>query len=169
MLFPSKIIQGETIKDDLYYSEYSGSEWALTVEIRGAVSLTEISDYLNGYYSININTSSLTSGVYTYQVKVSNGTETYNIETGLFKVEADLSNISSAIDPRSHEQIMVDNIEAVLQGRATNDQKRIKINNREIEHHTLDELEAIREKYLRILVARQTKRTKKFRSIGYRF
>ena len=69
----------------------------------------------------------------------------------------------------THADRMINLIEAVLEGRATSEQKRIKINNREIEHHSFKELTDLRD-YYRAEVKRQQVRTQKtFKSVGFRF
>lgn len=69
----------------------------------------------------------------------------------------------------THAERMLAAIEAVLEGRVTDEYKTLKINNREITKHSFDELIRLRN-YYRAEVARlQIRRKKSFENIGYKF
>ena len=59
---------------------------------------------------------------------------------------------------KSHAEKMLEAIEATLEGRATDEYKSIKINNREISKHTFDELRRIRDYYRNELARRKVKK-----------
>ena len=172
MIFPEKFICGETIKvEKLSVSDYSAVDWDLTVIVRGSGESAYL-EYEAGkdgdYFTINIDTSDLPAGFYGYQAKVSNESENYYIETGSFNVLT-AYDVNNPHDTRTHAHKMLDAIEALLEGRATNEQKRIKINNREIEHHTLKELTDLRDYYKAEIARKSVKRNKSFRNVGIRF
>lgn len=70
---------------------------------------------------------------------------------------------------KTHAEKMLEAIEAVLEGRVTNDYKTLKINNREITKHTFDELRRLREYYRAEMTRIKARRKKTFKTIGYRF
>ena len=70
---------------------------------------------------------------------------------------------------KSHAEKMLEAIEATLEGRATDEYKSIKINNREISKHTFDELRRIRDYYRNELTRRKVKKRGTFTSYRYRF
>lgn len=82
---------------------------------------------------------------------------------------AEEENINEAAESQTHAEKMLEAIEAVLEGRATDEYKSIKINNREITKHSFDELRRIREYYRAELTRTKARRRKTFKSIGYRF
>lgn len=82
---------------------------------------------------------------------------------------ADEENISGTPETVTHAEKMLEAIEAVLEGRITDEYKTIKINNREITKHSFDELRRLREYYRAELTRINARRRKTFKSIGYRF
>ena len=76
---------------------------------------------------------------------------------------------TNEIITKTHAEKMLEAIEAVLEGRATDEYKSIKINNREITKHTFDELRRIREYYRAEIARNKARRSRTFKNIGYRF
>lgn len=70
---------------------------------------------------------------------------------------------------KSHAEKMLEAIEAVLEGRITDDYKSLKINNREITKHSFDELTKMREYYRAEVARAKARRNKTFKRIGYKF
>lgn len=70
---------------------------------------------------------------------------------------------------KTHAEKMLEAIEAVLEGRITDDHKSIKINNREITKHSFDELAKLRNYYRAEIARAKARKRKAFRNIGYRF
>ena len=81
----------------------------------------------------------------------------------------DEENINGTPEKVTHAEKMIEAIEAVLEGRITDEYKTIKINNREITKHSFDELRRLREYYRAELTRIKARRNKTFKSIGYRF
>ncbi len=78
-------------------------------------------------------------------------------------------NINGIPETATHAEKMLKAIEAVLEGRITDEYKTIKINNREIVKHSFDELRRLREYYRAELTRIKARRSKTFKNIGYRF
>ena len=62
-------------------------------------------------------------------------------------VKADLAAISTSQDLRSHARKTLDAIEATIEGRASLDQERYRINNRELYRTPLETLKKLRDQY----------------------
>lgn len=82
---------------------------------------------------------------------------------------AEEENINSTPEKVTHAEKMLEAIEAVLEGRITDEYKTIKINNREITKHSFDELRRLREYYRAELTRIKARKNKIFQNIRYRF
>ncbi|UXU73696.1 hypothetical protein [Paracoccus sp. SMMA_5] len=69
------------------------------------------------------------------------------IETGNMRLRPDISLIPAGHDGRSHAARVLDAIEAVLENRATMDQQKYAINNRELWRTPIPELLLLRDRY----------------------
>lgn len=69
---------------------------------------------------------------YGYRLHAERGTQTVDIERGQLRVEPDFSSLPEGYDGRSNKQRALNAINAVLEKRATQDQSRDHINNREL-------------------------------------
>lgn len=79
------------------------------------------------------------AGSYTWMARVSKGLEIYTVGVGSLKIQPNLDALST-FDGRSHAKVMVEAIEAAIQGRASSVQLRMTINNRSIEYLSPTEL-----------------------------
>ena len=70
---------------------------------------------------------------------VATTTEIYTVDTGSLTIQPNLAALST-FDGRSHAKVMVEAIEAAIQGRASSVQLRMAINNRSIEYLSPTEL-----------------------------
>lgn len=147
MLIPQDIISGETLSLGFYDKNYPASDWSLNLYIRGASSL-DVEGTPNGdSFDIFVNTESLDAGQYQYQVELIKGPEKHFAQAGFFTVKAGLEDVSAGHDPRSHVEKVLEAIEALIESRATNEHKKLKINNRELEKHSFEELVKMRKVY----------------------
>ncbi len=80
-------------------------------------------------------------------MRATDGTTVVEIEAGQITIKPDLASISATHDGRNHVQRVLDAIEAVLERRATQDQEKYKINNRELWRTPLSELLVLRDRY----------------------
>lgn len=78
-------------------------------------------------------TGSYTAGDYTWMARVTKGSEVYTIDQGSLTILPNLSALAT-FDGRSHAKVMVEAIEAAIQGRASALQLRYQINGRSIEY-----------------------------------
>jgi len=92
------------------------------------------------------------SGTYHWQAYItrSSDNERVTVDSGTFKVLPDRAN--SNLDPRNHIRIVLDNIEAVIQNRATKDQESYSIQGRSLARTPIADLIALRSQYKAELV-----------------
>lgn len=129
---------------------YPSSAWTLTLILRGPqqIDLTAVQDNENYLISVDASVSSLwLSGSYWYSLRVSNGSDVYEVEDGTLEVIQDLSTVTGLFDGRTHAEKVLQAIEAVIEGRASKDQQRYKINNRELERTPIGDLLKLRSVY----------------------
>ena len=92
-------------------------------------------------HSLSIVTTDLEPGEYQYTKKVwDGGTDQFTIEKGRFTVEPDLSADTVGVDRRSYAEIALENIEAVLKGKASKDQTSYSLNGRALSRYSPAEL-----------------------------
>lgn len=75
----------------------------------------------------------------------------------------------SGVETKTHAEKMLEAIEAVLEGRLTDEYKTLKIGNREITKHTFDELRRFRDYYRGEVARQKARKNGKFKSYRYRF
>src|SRR5690606_10716299 len=82
------------------------------------------------------------------------GANVYAVESGRVRITPDLAQAAAGFDGRSQNRIALDAIDAVLARRATLDQERYRINNRELYRTPIEDLIRLRS-YYATLVARE--------------
>lgn len=85
---------------------------------------------------------------YWYTLRATNGTDTIELETGTLRVLPDLVSAVAGYDGRSQAQIALEAIDAVLGKRASLDQERYRINNRELYRTPISDLLKLRAFYV---------------------
>lgn len=99
-------------------------------------------------------TATWAAGDYWYSVRVTSGSAVQELESGQVTVLPDMAAASSGYDGRTQAEIALAAIEAVLANRATKDQDRYRINNRELYRTSISDLLKLRDFY-RDLVNRE--------------
>lgn len=139
---PYEIRAGDTVKWTKSYSDYSSQEWTLTYTIYNATSrmtVTATSED-DGSFSVTVSadtTANWPAGSYKWIARVSNGSETYTIESGNLTI---LPNPTSATDERSHVKKVLDALEAAIEGRASRTDLSYQIGDKQIMHMSPEEL-----------------------------
>ena len=80
-------------------------------------------------------------------LRASRGDEVREIDTGEVTIRPDISQLAAGHDARSHVERALAAIEAVIEKRATIDQERYRINNRELWRTPVGELLRLRDRY----------------------
>lgn len=92
-------------------------------------------------------TANWAAGDYSYSVWVEKGTERITVEQGRLTIMPNAATTTSASDTRSHVEKTLAAIEAMLEGKATQDVQEYTIGDRQLKHIPLGELLVWRDKY----------------------
>ncbi|WP_290872036.1 hypothetical protein [Aquabacterium sp.] len=133
-ILPPTIGAGLTFSTLATLTAYPASDWVLSVSLRGpsAIDLTATADGIQHRLEASATaTAEYLPGLYAYSARVTDGSAVVEVERGTITVLPDLAQ-STGGDMRSHARIVLDNIRAVIEKRATQDQQRYTINNREL-------------------------------------
>ncbi len=105
--------------------------------IQVAITTTDNGD---GTYLISEDSSAWSVGTYKWQARLTKASEKYIVDSGTIEVLTDFAAASSGYDDRSHWRIVLDNVEAVIQGRATKDQSSYTISGRQLSRTPVGDL-----------------------------
>lgn len=133
----------------------------LTLVIRGpgAIDIVAEPDGAGFRFSTTADqTGALPPGVYAWQLIISRGGAERLHSDGRVILTADLRTIDAGHDARGFAERMVAMIEAVLENRATIEQRRYQINNRSLERTPVTELMAMLTKFRAMAAADARKR-----------
>lgn len=140
--------------------DYRAPDWALRAFLRGprAIDLMAVADGDSHIFVADAaTTAAWTPGVYWYSLRVTKGGAVMEAGGGQLTVEPDLAAVSEPYDGRSQAAIALDAIDAVLAKRATRDQQRYTINNRELWRTSIADLLKLRA-YYAVQVSRERAR-----------
>ncbi|OWU68254.1 hypothetical protein ATO2_12820 [Roseovarius sp. 22II1-1F6A] len=149
---PKQITAGETLAWPITLTAYPAGDWTLTLILRGAgaIDLTAEADGASHLLRADAaQTTAWVPGRYWYVLRVSDGTDVLGLEEGTLEIRADLASLEAGYDGRDHVARVLAAIEAVIENRATIDQERYRINNRELQRTPLGELLKLRDRYTR--------------------
>lgn len=150
-ILPDSIAAGLTFRKTLNLTAYpANTGWGISIFLRGK-SAIDIDSTPNGsQHVIDVSaavTATWTAGSYGYSVRaIHSDGEVFEVERGTLTITADMQTITDG-DFRSHAQKFLDAIEATIEGRATLDQERYRINNRELYRTPLADLIKLRSQY----------------------
>ena len=136
-LFPSQIKAGTTFKFNLNLTVYPASDWTVYAYLRGASAIDLQSTAQGNMHVFNVPANiskDYKTGHYGFSLRIVNfstgGVE--ELESGVLEPNSDLASISENTDLRNYAQKTLTALEAVIEGRASLDQERYRINNREL-------------------------------------
>lgn len=147
---PTAIFAGDSVSWKKALAEYSATDgWALRYDLSGpAAEAIQINSSADGSdHLIEIAaavTAEWTAGFYAWACRAVKGDERKTLATGTLQVKADPA---AGADSKPHCKKVLDAIEAVLEGRATHDQRRYEVAGKSVERMDLDELLKIRRIY----------------------
>lgn len=147
---PERITAGLSFSAAFAAAAHPAPDWNLSLHIRGpqAIDLVaEVRGTGHRFAATAEATAAWKPGDYWYSLRASNGADTVEIETGQMHVLPDLLSAPEGYDGRSQAQIALDAIESVLGKRATLDQERYRINNRELYRTPIADLLKLRSFY----------------------
>lgn len=142
-IVPAEIKAGLTFSNLVTLTAYPAPDWALSVVLRGpaVINLAATADGVQHKLAATAaQTGAYAPGLYAYSARVTRGDDVVEVESGTVTVVADLAQQDAGGDMRSHNRKVLDSIRAVIEQRATVDQERYRINNRELYRTPLEEL-----------------------------
>lgn len=114
---------------------YQSPTWSVSLVLRGpqAIDLDADGDGSEFTFSVDAaTTAAWADGLYAYSLRATNGTDKVELQAGQLTVLADLAAVTNPYDSRSDNEKALEAIQAVINKRATLDQERYRINNREL-------------------------------------
>ena len=150
---PMRVIAGDTVawsRADLL-TDYPSSEYSLHYRGRKAGDATaSFNVSANSSYQVTVAaaaTSNWTPGVWHWQAYITRTSDSARVTVGEGTFEVVANRASSTTDPRSHAKRMLDAIEALLEGKATDDVDEYSINGRSLKKIPVSELVKWRDLY----------------------
>lgn len=114
-------------------------------------SVVDITATVDGDYFVftapATETEQWTPGDYWYSVRATSGADVKELEGGQVTVMADIANAGEGYDGSTHAERTLAAIEAVIEKRASMDQERYRINNRELYRTPIADLIKLRDLY----------------------
>lgn len=107
------------------------------------------------FAEVAADTSNWAEGLYTASIRVTDGTDVFEVECGQVTIAPDLVNVLDGTNQSTHAQKVLAAIEAVLENRATKDQQSYTINNRSLQRTPIADLLKLRESYRKELAAQK--------------
>jgi hypothetical protein len=124
--------------------------WTLQALLRGPASI-DITGTPSGDSHILAASAAATAawapGAYAYTIRATLAGEVQAVETGVITIQPDTAKLAPGGEVRSHARITLDNIKAVIEKRASQDQQRYSINNRELWRTPIADLLKLRAVY----------------------
>ena len=142
---PLTLVAGDTVSwDRKDLSNYPSSVWTLKYYFVKTNEQIIITASANGDYFRVVVAASITTnypaGIYKWNAYVSKGTERYKVDEGTLEIKTDYAAQTTGYDDRSHIKKTLDAIEAVIEGRATQDHLSYSIAGRSIAKISPEEL-----------------------------
>jgi hypothetical protein len=143
---------GDTLKWDVSVPDYPATEgWTLTYEVKSknthVATITASAD--GDGYTVTVpaaTSAGYAVGHHHYRAYVTKGSERYTVDSGDLEILKDFED-NGNYDDRSHAEIVLDAIEAVLESRATKDQESYSIAGRSLSRTPIEDLLKLRDRY----------------------
>jgi hypothetical protein len=142
-IIPKTIAAGVNFTARASLTAYAGLEWTLVLLMRGpaAINAEAERDLSAHVWDIKgVDTAAWAPGEYAYSVRATNGADVVEVESGRLRIKPDVSAAVAGDELRSANRIALDNIRAVIQNRATVDQRSYEIAGRKLERMSSKEL-----------------------------
>lgn len=149
-LFPPRLTAGLTFRHTVVQAAYPAPDWVLSAVLRGPGAYTLRADgegAAHRFHAAANVTAAWLHGTYAYSVRASRGADIVELSSGTIEIAPDLAQVAAGHDARSHVERVLAAIEAVIEKRATIDQERYRINNRELWRTPVGELLRLRDRY----------------------
>lgn len=133
--FPANISAGLNFKAVAVLPDYLAPSYVVSAVIRGPSVINLAAVGAGSQYTFDVAasaTANWTPGDYWVSVRATSGANVFEVAKRQIKITPDLSAAIAGFDGRSQNEIALDAINAVIAKRATMDQQRYTINNREL-------------------------------------
>ena len=160
---PPAITAGVTFSHVFTLTAFPAPDWQLKLLLRGPqiINLSAQAEANQHRFQVNaLDSKDWLAGKYQYWLRAYRSHDIHECDSGYIKVLVNADSINHPLDTRSHEQIVVDNINALLEDRANLKQKSYSINGRSLERYGLDELLKLKHQYEWILKRRAAAKQK---------
>lgn len=134
-ILPAEITAGLDFQARVVLPAYPAPTWALTALLRGpqAIDLNAAADGAAHVFAADAaTTATWVAGTYWYSVRATSGGSVLEVGKGRMEVARDLASVTGEYDGRTANEKALASIDAVIANRATMDQQRYVINNREL-------------------------------------
>lgn len=128
--------------------------WELLLYLRGpsAIDMVAVQDGNSFTFAAPASvTAAWKPGDYAYSVRATNGGDVVEVDACRLTILPDLATAEAGHEARSENRIALDAIKAVLAKRATIDQDRYRINNRELYRTSIKDLLALKAHYQQLV------------------
>ena len=151
-LEPASVTAGDTIQWKRTLPDYpAASGWVLKyrlINAAGKIDITASASGADHLVNIAIATSAAwPAGAYDWQAFVEKAGERYTVGYGRITVKPNLAAQSAGYDTSSQARKVLEAIEAVLEGRASQSHQDMEVAGRRIRHFSFAELLSLRDKY----------------------
>lgn len=149
-IIPAKISAGVNFDSLATLTAYPAPDWVLSALLRGPSTIDLVASAEGSQHRFVANgaaTKDWTPGVYRYSLRATQGDDVEQIDSGTVEILADVADIVDGTLLVSHARKVLDAIEAVLEKRATQDQQKYVINNRELWRTPIQDLLLLRSTY----------------------
>lgn len=160
-LFPRTLGAGMSLAHPLVLVDRPAPAWSVVAALRGPMPIDLVAAPDGSGHRFQVPaavTSTWLPGCYALSVRARRGEEVVEIDAGSVTIRPDISQLGAGHDARDHVERTLAAIEAVLEKRATMDQERYRINNRELWRTPIPELLKLRDRYKAELARMQAAR-----------
>lgn len=141
--FPADVTAGLDFQAGIVAPDYPAPAWTVEAVMRGPGQIDLVAAGSSGTHTFSADataTAEWVPGLYVVSIRAANGASKVEVARTQITVNADLASVATPYDGRSDNEKALAAIEAVIAGRATIDQDRYRINNRELWRTPITEL-----------------------------
>lgn len=157
-LIADRFVAGTTFSHRLTLTANPAPDWGLTLIMRGpaAIDIIAMPDGRQHHLLAPADlTATWAPGVYWWAARAVRGIDVVQVAEGQITITPDIAQAGADFDGRSHAARVLASIEAVIEGRATTDQQKYTINNRELWRTPIADLLLLRDRYRAELLRQQ--------------
>jgi hypothetical protein len=133
--FPAEATAGLSFSASVAFADYPAPTWTMQLHLRGPaqIDLTATAGGTSHKFTADAAaTTAWAPGTYWFALRATDGDDVKEAATGQLVVLPDLAAVTGTYDGRTQNEIALASISAVLAKRATQDQQKYTINNREL-------------------------------------